>query len=285
MGKIILVYFGGRPRLLQDMVEVSDAIVLAFLPGPDGGQAVVDLVGGKYNPSAKLPITYPKYTDKGGVPYWHAVSDMCTGNDNVLSPLPHYVYSKCEVQWPFGHGLTYTQFAHNNLQLSDTQLLLRQSNQFKATIDVTFNVHNVGGRAGSETIMLFLFVENRYVTPEEKILWYFDKIELADGEAKIVEAKLSTDHLRHIGPHDDTHMVIQPGMNVKIGIGPDVDCREQESALCSESITVMLEHDEKYDASCEVACNMWQESNCGSLYDFDLNQCWSQCTSSDHGGW
>jgi beta-glucosidase len=132
--KVLLVYFGGRPRLLQKVVvssiaiispsmtkvnsynnggfqfvfyfvmqDFADAILLGFLPGPSGGQAVVDIISGKVNPSARLPITYPMYEDGGGSPYFHTISDQCTKAGE--NPLPHYDYVQCEVQWSFGFGL------------------------------------------------------------------------------------------------------------------------------------------------------------------------------------
>ena len=277
-GKLILVYFGGRPRLLKDMVQSVDAVLISFLPGPDGGQAVVDILSGKYNPSARLPITYPKYSDKGGVPYWHAVTDMCTGPQLDGLPLPHHQYLKCDVEWSFGHGLSYTQFSHE-LRVSDNKLVLQHNLQFKDYIEVSVKVQNIGGRSGSETVMLFLFVENRYVTPEDKLLFYFEKIHMVAGEEKEIMTKLSIDDLRHIGPHDDTHFVIQPGMKVKIGVGPEADCR-MNSALCSESIDVVLNDGEQYNPSCEIACDLWQASGCGGHKEqMSSKQCWKKCLS------
>ena len=84
-----------------------DAVLVGFLPGPDAGQAVVDILSGKVNPSGRMPLTYPKYQDGGGIPYYHSVSDQCTSGDG---PLPHWSYVPCEVQWHFGHGHSYTQF-------------------------------------------------------------------------------------------------------------------------------------------------------------------------------
>ncbi len=282
-GKLVVVYFGGRPRLLKDIVPAADAFLLAFLPGPDGGQAIVDILTGQYNPNAKLPITYPKFADKGGVPYWNAVSDMCTspGTDDDNTPLPHWQYTRCEVEWKFGHGLSYAQFQYSNLKVSGTQMMVERSNDgFQATVEVTFKIKNIGDRVGSETIMLFLFVENRNVTPEHKLLWYFDKFELTPGEVKEVVTKLSIDHLRYIGPHDDTHSIIQPGMNVKVGLGPYVDCRAEDSDLCSESISVVMNNNEQYEPSCEAACFLWNRSGCLSD-DFSAKQCWEKCLMSD----
>ncbi len=280
-GKIIVVYFGGRPRLLKTIIEAADAIIMAFLPGPDGGQAVVDILSGKYNPSAKLPLTYPKYADKGGVPYWNAVTDMCTQPDHT-NPLPHYQYVKCEVEWPFGHGLSYSQFTYSELKVSATQLVLQRSNQFKSNVKISVNIQNTGDRTGSETIMLFLFVENRQVTPEQKLLFWFDKIELPEGEKKTVETELSLHHLRYIGPYDDTHYVLQPGMKVKVGAGPYVDCRSEiNTALCSQSISVVEDSQQKYEASCEAACNLWGQSDCDKLYGLNSEKCWDECIASN----
>ena len=280
-GKVILVYFGGRPRLLKDMVQNSDVILIAFLPGPDGGQAVVDLITGNYNPSGRLPITYPKYADKSGVPYWHAVSDMCTSPDDENSPLPHYQYTKCEVEWKFGHGLSYTNIVYSDIKFSGTKLTISKNNDFNASIKVTLRVKNTGNRSVSETIMLFIFVENRLVTPENKLLWHFEKVALDVGEEKKIQTELSIDHLRFIGPHDDTHMVIQPGMNVKIGVGPYVDCRVDNSDLCSDSISVIMKDGEQYEASCEAACSLWKKSDCIDVYNFSSDMCWEKCLSSD----
>ena len=289
-GKLVLVYFGGRPRLLKEMVDTTDAILIAFLPGPDGGRAVIDILTGEYNPSARLPITYPKHADKGGVPYWHAVSDRCTKSDDH-NPLPHYEYTKCEVEWPFGHGLSYTKFVHADLALSKTRLVMERSKGFVDTIDISLIIQNVGGRSGSEAVMIFLFVENRHVTPEEKILWYFEKIELDDGEEKRITSQLSTDDLRYVGPHDHKHLILQPGMKLKLGVGPYVDCRNQNTALCSDTITIDVKDNELYSSSCEFACNLWQESTCNDFHNFSFDSCWDECLSSkslnvnDSSGW
>jgi beta-glucosidase len=263
------------------MVQNSDVILIAFLPGPDGGQAVVDLITGNYNPSGRLPITYPKYADKSGVPYWHAVSDMCTSPSDKNAPLPHYQYTNCEVEWKFGHGLSYTNIVYSDIKFSGTKLTISKNNDFNASIKVTLRVKNTGNRSVSETIMLFIFVENRLVTPENKLLWHFEKVALDVGEEKKIQTELSIDHLRFIGPHDDTHMVIQPGMNVKIGVGPYVDCRVDNSDLCSDSISVIMKDGEQYEASCEAACSLWKKSDCIDVYNFSSDMCWEKCLSSD----
>jgi beta-glucosidase len=96
--KIIVIYFGGRTRLLGDIPTMADAVLVAFLPGPDAGKAVMNVLTGSYNPSGRLPITYPKYQDGSGAPYLHPISEMCTQSDYENQPLPHYgLAPSCEV--------------------------------------------------------------------------------------------------------------------------------------------------------------------------------------------
>jgi len=74
-----------------------------MIPGPFGGRAVVDIMSGRTNPNAKLAFSWPKYEDGEGVPCHGKISDQCTKGDPD-TPLPHWEYTPCEVEWPFGHG-------------------------------------------------------------------------------------------------------------------------------------------------------------------------------------
>jgi len=192
-GKVILVYIGGRPRILQDMVPASDAILIAFLPGPDGGRAIADLISGTHCPSAKLPITYPKFPSGGGAPYFHAVSDMCTldtAADGSKTLFLHYDYALCEVEWPFGHGLSYTSFEYSNISVSKHLLSLSDSEE---NLTLSVLVTNTGNILGADTVLFFSFDKSRPVTPEYKQLRAFEKVALRPGESKTVSVSLSID--------------------------------------------------------------------------------------------
>ena len=246
--KIIVVYFGGRPRLLGNIVDIADAIALAFLPGPDAGQAVVDLIAGKQNFSGRLPITYPKYEDMGGVPYWRAVSDQCTGPNDSNEPLPHYWYKKCDVEWEFGHGLSYTTFEYNDLRSDSAQIIYAlpwSDRKSEVSANFSVKVKNTGDRTGMETVMFFIFVESRHVTPESKLLLHFERVELLPGEEKTVDFHLTPKLLRYVGPHDDRHDILQKGEKFRIRVGP--------SGLCSDFISLAMSDEEDYDPACERA--------------------------------
>jgi beta-glucosidase len=264
--KILLVYYGGRPRLLRPVVDLVDAVLIGFLPGPSAARALVDIVTGRVNPSGRLPITYPLYDDGGGVPYFRAVSDQCTVGEGLL---PHWQYGPCEVQWPFGHGLSFTDFEYS---------------QFRATggidrdLNLSVTVKNSGEKAGAETVMFFTFDDFRPTTPEYKRLRAFEKIYLHPGEETTVELTVSLDSQRFVGSSDDSHYVIDPSMTSWVGVGHDTDCRyarEKDSELC---IHLAAKNPRaSYSGACEAACNVWRESNCSVFFGMAADRCVDMC--------
>ncbi|GKY96709.1 hypothetical protein MPSEU_000630400 [Mayamaea pseudoterrestris] len=266
MAKIVLVYFGGRPRLIGDMVELSDAVMVAFLPGPSAGQAIADIITNRVNPSGRLPITYPMYEDGGGIPYFHAVSDLCTMGEGTL---PHWEYVPCEVQWPFGHGLSYTTFAYSGLKVSGG---------IDKDLEVSLSVKNTGSLAGAHTVLVFTFDEYRITTPETKRLRAFEKVYLEPGQSTTIKFTIALDDLKFIGPNDETHYIIDNNMESWVGIGEQVDCRaDQEQSLCA-----LIKSDragQAYVAACEAACKIWEESGCADDYHLTAKSCQSSCTA------
>ena len=282
--KIILVYFGGRPRLLAEIEPLADAILVAFLPGPDAGKAVIEIISGSINPSGRLPITYPKHEDLQGVPYFHAVSEKCTVGSGQL---PHYEYGLCDTQWPFGFGLSFTSFEYSNLKVNSNTVeytAAGQSSMYRRgedSLSVTVLVTNTGSVPGGETVMFFSFDENRSVTPEYKRLRSFEKIHLAPGESKTVTATISPNDLKFIGPNDDTHLIIEDGMVFRIGVGALTDCRATGGdALCTEPVTVVA--GAEYIGACEAACDVWSRSVCSGM--LSPRDCYAMCSAASEDG-
>ena len=264
--KIVLVYFGGRPRLLQSMVEGSDAVLVGFLPGPSGGDAIADIVLGNVSPSGRLPMTYPAFDDAAGSPYFHAVSDQCTSGEGVM---PHYQYSDCEVQWPFGHGLSYTTFEYSSLEVSGDA---------GSDVRISFEVENTGTMAAAEAVMIFTFDEYRSTTPEYKRLRSFHKVFLAGGESTSVSVTLSPEDLAFVGPDDETHYVIDPQKPFWVGIGASIDCRRShDDALCAK---VEGNARSQPDPSCTTACAIWIESGCAKSIGLSERRCIEMCTTA-----
>ena len=262
--KIILVYFGGRPKLLHDMVQQSDAVFVAFLPGPSAGEAIVDMVMGRVNPNGRLPLTYPMYDDGAGVPYFHAVSDQCTRGEGAL---PHWEYIPCEVQWPFGHGLSYTTFEYSDFTATGG---------IDQDLELSVVVRNTGNMGGAEVVMFFTFDEFRSTTPEYKRLRAFDKVYLEPGGEAHVKKTVPLDELRFVGPNDDTHYILDPKMKVWVGLGASTDCRvnpaDNKSCMHLQSDNPSQE----YIGACEAACDLWGSSGCNRL---SKDACLPMCTA------
>jgi beta-glucosidase len=265
--KIVLIYFGGRPRLLGTMADQSDAVLLGFLPGPSAGSAIVSILKGQINPSGRLPITYPKSDDGAGFPYFHAVSDRCTAGEGKL---PHFDFIHCSVEWNFGHGLSFTTFEYTNFSVSGDQM---------RGLELAVHVKNTGTREGSETILFFTFDVDRRTTPEYKRLRAFSKVHLQAGEEKYIQQKISAEDLRFIGPHDDKHFVLDPTMKFWVGVGASTDCRDDDSN--DNKLCFLVENDSQgvYDSSCESACDLWIYSGCSSHFGLSMSLCLQMCSA------
>ncbi len=247
----------------------------------------MDVISGKVNPSGKLPVTYPKFEDGGGLPYFHTVSDQCNQGKGD-EPLPHYQYVPCEVQWPFGLGLSYTTFSYSNLTLSSQVINYFPSGQRHVQVsdklNVSVTVKNTGTVPGAEVIFFFTFDESRHTTPEYKRLRSSEKVHLNVGEEATVGMDLSADDLKYVGPHDDTHWIMEDGQQFRIGVGAGTDCRSNPASqsLCSELVTIHA--GDNYVGACDAACEIWASSGCDNY--FSSTACWDMCTSMEGDeGW
>lgn len=171
---VILILNEGRPRIINKIVPGAAAILHIYLPSNFGANALADILTGDVNPSGKLPITYPRYTNSL-VPYIHKPSEGA-GNPQGGAYDP---------QWPFGFGLSYTTFAYSNLTINKNSFSPGET----ATISVT--IKNTGSREGKEVAQLFVSQLVAYmISPDVKRLRGFEKIDLKPGESKTVTFQL-----------------------------------------------------------------------------------------------
>ena len=176
---IVLIMLEGRPRLITEIADLPKSILVSFLPGMEGGNAIADIIFGDVNPSAKMPITYPKYANDI-IHYDYKPIEVF--DTNVFDPL-----------WTFGHGLSYTTFKYSNLRLNKTNLKVGES------LEVTVDVENTGSREGKEAVLLFLTDLYGSVSRPVKQLKGFEKISLKPGEKKSVSFKLTKEDMSFIG--------------------------------------------------------------------------------------
>jgi beta-glucosidase len=186
---VILVMIEGRPRVIRKIVDGSKGVVIGFLPGMEGGNAVADILFGDVNPSGKLPVSYPKYPN---AVYHYDYKPLEFFDTNVYDP-----------QWAFGHGLSYTTFSYSDLKVHSNKVKMNDN------IKVSVTVKNTGKVAGKEAVLLYLTDMYGSVTRPVKQLKGFEKVNLAPGESKVVEFTITPDQLSFIGR--DNKRITEPG--------------------------------------------------------------------------
>jgi beta-glucosidase len=182
---IVLVTLFGKPRIVREVEPFATAIYNAYLPGDYGSEALVDLVFGKENPSGKLPFTYPKYD--GVIEHYDYTSAEAKSGKNELNQAH-------DPQWPFGFGMSYTNFSYTNLKLSKNAI---QGEDDFITGEIT--VTNTGKSKGKETVQWYITDEFASIAPANKRIKGFEKIELNPGESKTVSFKILPLTLEFVG--------------------------------------------------------------------------------------
>jgi len=195
----VVVLVNGRPLSTRWTAEHVPAIVEAWRPGERGGEAVADVLFGDYNPSGRLAITIPRhvgqlpayYNYKPAKAYW--IRGLKRG----------YVDMPATPLYPFGYGLSYTQYAYSNLRI-DPPLIHPEG-----VARVSVEVKNTGGRAGTETVQLYVHETVGPVATPIKQLRGFERVELKPGETKNVTLTLTAEDLQLLDR--DMHWRVVPG--------------------------------------------------------------------------
>lgn len=183
---VVLILNGGRPRIISDIEPLADAIVNILLPGNFGGDALANILAGDTNPSGKMPYTYPRHQAELTT-YDYRVSEEMDKMEGA------YDYDAVvSVQWPFGYGLSYTTFKYDNLLCSKSEFGVNDDLVF--TIDVT----NTGNCSGKEVVMLFSRDMVASLTPDNRRLRAFEKVELKPGETKTVTLPIKASDLAFV---------------------------------------------------------------------------------------
>ncbi len=210
---IVLVLVAGRPLAVESEAASAAAVIHAWVPGEEGPEALADVLFGTTNPGGKLPITVPRRAGQVPIYYGHKPSG---GRSNWRGP---YVDGSNEPLWPFGFGLSYTQFEVRELRLDP------QSVPIDGVFEASVEVANVGDRAGDEVVQLYVRDEDASVTRPTKELRGFKRVRLAAGEARRVRFRLAVEQLAFTGV--DGRPRLEPGrVTVMAGSSSrDLPCR------------------------------------------------------------
>ena len=181
--KTIVVLMGGGAIDMSQWIDKTPAIMQAWYPGMEGGNALAKLIFGEANPSGKLPMTFPKKLEddpahKLGEYPGDAVNEYYY--DDIYVGYRYFDTYKVEPQFAFGHGLSYTSFEYSNLKVAPGG---------KGAI-ISFTVKNTGKRAGAETAQVYVKQEKAKLPRPEKELKGFDKVFLQPGESKMITIKM-----------------------------------------------------------------------------------------------
>lgn len=203
---VVLVLNNGRPLTIPWAAERIPAIVEAWQLGSQTGHAVAQVLYGDYNPSGKLPMTFPR--NLGQVPIHYNMHN--TGRPNTKGDVfyTHYIDSPLSPLFPFGYGLSYTTFAYDNLQ----------ANLRGQSIEVTVKLTNTGDRAGEEVVQLYIRDRAASVVRPTKELKGFEKLMLQPGESRTIAFRLTPQELGFYMP--DGQFVTEPG-TFDIMVGPN----------------------------------------------------------------
>lgn len=205
---IVLVLINGRPLSIPGLVEASNAVIEAWVPGEEGASAIASALLGNLNPGGKLPVSIARSVGQVPVFYNYKPSGM---RSNIYGD---YVNESVKPLFPFGHGLSYTEFKYCNLKLD------RDHAGLDGILQISFDVKNIGKVAGDEVVQLYTSDEYAEFPRPVKELRGFARVHLLPGERKSVRFDLPINMLAYYG--EGLKLVLEPG-TVKILVGSSSD--------------------------------------------------------------
>lgn len=186
---IVLTLFNGRPMVLTDVVDQADALLVCWLPGSEAGHAIADVLFGDYNPSGKLPASFPYHV--GQVPiYYEQLNSGRPYDPNPEGFSTKYRDIPNAPLFAFGKGLSYTEFRYDNLQLNKKEITKNES------LDISVTITNTGNYDGEEVVQLYIRdIAGKGISRPMMQLKGFEKVFLAKGESKKVNFKITANDL------------------------------------------------------------------------------------------
>ncbi|HRE38747.1 MAG TPA: glycoside hydrolase family 3 N-terminal domain-containing protein [Chitinophagaceae bacterium] len=207
---VIVMINAGRPLVFNWTADNVPAILYNWWLGTEAGNAIADVLFGDYNPSAKLPMTLPRSEGQIPIYYNYYTTGRPAKNDSDRFYRSAYVDESIYPKYPFGYGLSYTQFQYSDIRLT--------KNQYRANdkIEVIITLTNTGNYDGEEVVQLYIRDVAASVVRPVKELKGFQKVSLKKGEAKEVRFMLTADDLRFY--NDRLQFIYEPG-EFKLYIG------------------------------------------------------------------
>ncbi|MFH6986963.1 glycoside hydrolase family 3 N-terminal domain-containing protein [Flavobacterium collinsii] len=186
---VVVLINAGRPLVFNWTADNVPAIVYTWWLGTEAGTAIANVLFGDYNPSGKLPMTFPREVGQVPIYYNHFSTGRPPKDEDAKNYVSAYIDLKNSPKFPFGYGLSYTKFNYADLKLSSTKM------KNKETIKISFQLSNVGKVAGEEVVQLYLKDKFGSVVRPVLELRDFQKVKLNAGESKTIEFTIDKEKL------------------------------------------------------------------------------------------
>ncbi|CDF93310.1 MULTISPECIES: beta-glucosidase BglX [unclassified Pseudomonas] len=220
---LVLVLMNGRPLSLLEEKQQADAILETWFSGTEGGNAIADVLFGDYNPSGKLPITFPRSVGQIPTYYNHLSIGRPFTPGKPGNYTSQYFDDTTGPLYPFGYGLSYTEFSLSDMALSSTTL------NKTGKLDASVTVENTGKRDGETVVQLYIQDVTGSIIRPVKELKNFQKVMLKAGEKKVIHFTISEDDLKFYNAQ--LKYAAEPGkFNVQIGLDSQ-DVKQQSFEL------------------------------------------------------
>ncbi|QDW20055.1 glycoside hydrolase family 3 N-terminal domain-containing protein [Flavobacterium sp. KBS0721] len=207
---VVVLVNAGRPLIFNWTADNVPAIVYTWWLGTEAGNAIANVLFGDYNPSGKLPMTFPREIGQIPIYYNHYSTGRPAKDEDSKNYVSAYIDLKNSPKFPFGYGLSYTKFNYSGLKLSSAKM---KNNE---TIKVSFQLSNVGKVAGEEVVQLYLKDKFGSVVRPVLELRDFQKVKLNAGESKTIEFTIDKEKLSFY--NDKLEFIAEPGdFEVMIG--------------------------------------------------------------------
>lgn len=223
---IVLIIMAGRPITITNIVDKVDAVLMAWHPGTMGGPALLEVLTGVQEPGGRLPVTWPKTAGQMPLYYNHKntgrpadsssfvyIDDIPVGAwQSSLGNESHYIDAGFTPHFPFGFGLTYSEFKYSNIKASSATMNMDE------IIEVSVEVTNTGKRRSTELVQLYTRDLIGTITRPVRELKNFKRVELKAGETKTVSFQISKEDLAYV--NHTMQQVVEPG-DFEVWIGPN----------------------------------------------------------------
>lgn len=218
---VIGVLMFGRPIALENNADSFDALIYAWHPGAQAGNAIADVLFGDVSPSGRLPVTLPKHS--GQIPIYYNCPPSGRDVDGYYNPAANnYRDITGRPLYPFGYGLTYTKFEYGIINIDKTCISVEELNE-GTKVTLSIDIHNTGCFDAAETVQCYIRACKSSMTRPIKELKGFDKLFISAGESKTAHFEIGYDELGFYNASG--RFVVEPG-EFKIYAGKDAWCND-----------------------------------------------------------